>query len=454
MVAALLPATPAGAANANVFVEPPDVHYVGDKGVDAIAVSVDASPKWVFDRVHRTSDGMEGVAISAGTGCAAVKAESEISCEISSIARIDLGEGDDFLTGGADGHGLAVDAGGGDDELLVCCGGENTLDGGPGNDTIDTGGATGESTIQGGPGNDTILRPAGPGTIEGGDGADTVVYHTEPAQSISVTLDDQRNDGPGGKQDVRSDVEDLTGGPEDDRFVGSSSANTLEGGRGDDELKGGPGEDILDGGEDNDSIFARDGEHDVVECGFGEDSATIDAIDTVSHCEHVSYPDLDFDGSPSNVDCNDHDPSIHPGAVDLPGDGIDQDCSGADAPALAAPAFPPPSGSLAGTGPVRIRNGSGSASFRCRAPAGDTCRIRGNLLQKGSGTKIGTVSGAVAGGRTGKLKVHLNAAGRGLIGEGGNLSASIRARITDDAGAASPFTATIKLRSGPKAKRS
>ena len=52
-------------------------------------------------------------------------------------------------------------------------------------------------------------------------------------------------------------------------------------------------------------------------------------------CEQLSEslrtPDLDGDRHCGIFDCDEEDPSVHANAVDVPGDGVDQDCRGGDA---------------------------------------------------------------------------------------------------------------------------
>jgi hypothetical protein len=79
--------------------------------------------------------------------------------------------------------------------------------------------------------------------------------------------------------------------------------------------------------DDNAKIYP--GAYDVPNDGIDQDCDGRDAEQVFY--EQISY-DEDQDGyTVSEGDCNDHDPSVHPGAYDFPEDGVDQDCDGRDA---------------------------------------------------------------------------------------------------------------------------
>ena len=177
------------------------------------------------------------------------------------------GPGDDSLRG-AERLGLGIDGGDG-------------LDGGPGNDTL-----SGEG------GNDALAGGDGADSMSGGPGVDGTTYERVRAPVV-VTLDDRPGDGqPGEGDNVASDVEDVTGGDDENTLTGSGASNTLRGAGGEDYTDGAGASDTLVTGGSGDTVRSRDGERDVVQCGDGPDFAIADPQDSVSgECERTDTGD-------------------------------------------------------------------------------------------------------------------------------------------------------------------
>ncbi len=240
------------------------------------------------------------------------------------------GGGDDSLSGGAGPD--TIDGGGGRDTLTGNAG-NDVLDGGDDADSISAG--AGNDTLQGGGGRDTLRPGTGADDVRGGEGFDVASY-SERTQPVTITLDDQPGDGETGEGDnVRADLEDLLGGAGNDVLTGSAADNVLAGGDGADRLEGATGIDTYAAGEGDDVVVARDGNREQLDCGGGADRATGDLIDDLFECETVDVSaalvaDLDGDGVRKPDDCNDANPTVRPGAPEIPDNSIDEDCNGAD----------------------------------------------------------------------------------------------------------------------------
>ena len=183
------------------------------------------------------------------------------------------------------------------------------LTGGAGNDRL--AGSAGANVLSGGNGNDILDGDMGGDVFLGGTGTDTADYSSRTA-AVTADPDGWADDGEAGENDlIETDVEGLAGGSGNDVLTGALGTNVLSGGAGDDtvdgaqgdddidggggndELRGGTGVDIVRGGAGIDRVWLRDGQSDVVRCGAGADTATLDAIDDPgTECESTDVPNV------------------------------------------------------------------------------------------------------------------------------------------------------------------
>ena len=118
------------------------------------------------------------------------------------------------------------------------------------------------------------------------------------------------------------------GGGNDLLVVRGVTNDVLAGGAGNDRLDGNAGVDEYFGETGDDTIEARDGLAERISCGADDDTARNDFTDLIAECERGV--DADGDGFNATADCNDASTAVFPGAPDLVGNGVDEDCDGAD----------------------------------------------------------------------------------------------------------------------------
>ena len=156
----------------------------------------------------------------------------------SSVEKILGGQGDDTIIFSVDGVQLA--------------GGKGTIDGGPGQNTLDYSAYT--TTVE-------VDLEAGTAT---GTGGIANIQHVLGGSGDDVLMGDQAENkikGQGGTDTLKGAAGNdlLQGGSGDDILHGGDDNDTLSGGAGDDQLFGDAGNDILNGDDDNDTLNGGEG---------------------------------------------------------------------------------------------------------------------------------------------------------------------------------------------------
>lgn len=194
--------------------------------------------------------------IQPGPGCRNVQTmpfggpdPSIVRCGSAATAiRVSLGDGGDTVRfGKLNGNTPldVVDGGPGDDSLDTGNGG-SIVAGGDGIDTIDAN--AGDDVVSGGAQNDSIVGGPGSDTIGGDDGNDTIRGHATPdTHEIGIVTDFRAGD-----------VNKLSGGAGNDKITGDNGTDELTGDAGNDDLRGAGAADIIDGGAGNDTMDEGD----------------------------------------------------------------------------------------------------------------------------------------------------------------------------------------------------
>jgi Ca2+-binding RTX toxin-like protein len=280
----------------------------GCTAVDTHTVTCPPGPTR-FTAVHADLGDMnDAISVPAGTAA--------------ELLDVTAGSGNDVVSNGATPN-PALRPGevtGGDGNDVITAPGD--LFGGPGDDTVT--GSDAADIIKLGPGRDVGRGLGGDDfvcdgdspatglaadTLDGGPGIDTVCFADDPAPPsppfslqpalhgdlgpllVSLQLSDPRPTGLAGDPNVLASIENIAGGSQADELTGDGGPNLLQGYEGDDRLVGRGGRDLLIGGQGNDRIAggggddkidarspgaveteARESGVDLVDCGAGFDA--------------------------------------------------------------------------------------------------------------------------------------------------------------------------------------
>ena len=197
------------------------------------------------------------------------------------LLTVDGGDGNDTINSNGTNIGfirVSLIGGLGDDSLTGSSG-IDSLSGGDGDDLLDAQGGNdlifaglGDDTILGGAGNDRVFAGDGSDSIDAGAGDDSVIGDIG-ADTINGDDGNDTLDGGDGTDTINggSGNDSILGGNEADDLNGSTGNDTVRGGANDDTISGENGNDSLFGEDGNDSIVGQDGE-DTISGGDGDDT--------------------------------------------------------------------------------------------------------------------------------------------------------------------------------------